>query len=84
MIYDKADEVIQEPFESPISGYHVGLENLMKGSGFIFDCFNLLHYKCHKINLNRGWSYIDFPDWIQNKKPTMTMINAFNTLQQLH
>ena len=54
MIYDKADEVIQERFESPISGYHIGLENLMKGSGFIFDCFNLLHYKCHKINLNRG------------------------------
>ena len=26
----------------------------MKGSQFIFDGIDLLYYKCHKINLNRG------------------------------
>ena len=30
----------------------------------IFICY----YKCHKINPNRGGSYIDSPDWIKNKK----------------
>ena len=35
----------------------------MKGSDFALDCVQLLYYKCHKINLNRGRSYIDFPDW---------------------
>ena len=37
----------------------------MRGIDFIFDCANLLHYKCHKINLKRGGSYIDSPDWIK-------------------
>ena len=36
----------------------------MKGIGFIFGCISLLNYKYHKINLNRGRSYIDCPDWI--------------------
>ena len=28
-----------------------------------------------KINPNRGRPYIDFPDWIKNKKPTTNPIN---------
>ena len=32
----------------------------MKDSNFLFDCVDLLHYKCHKISLNRGGSYIEF------------------------
>ena len=32
-------------------------------------------YKCHKINLNQGRSYINSPDWIKNKKLTMNLIN---------
>ena len=38
MIYDKADEVIQWLFESRLSRYQTCLEELMKSSGFIFDC----------------------------------------------
>ena len=57
----------------------------MKGSDFLFDSFNFLYCKCHRINPNRGRSYIDFPDSIKNKKartnPSIKMIiNAFNTL----
>ena len=61
MIYAQSDEVIQELFESPLFRYQIELESSMKGSDFIFDCVNLLHYKCHKINLNRVGSYIDPP-----------------------
>ena len=39
----------------------------MKGSEFVFDYVHLLYYKCHKLNPNRGGSYIDSPDWIRNK-----------------
>ena len=46
-----------------------------KGSEFFFDYVHLLYYKCHKINLNRGGSYIDSPDWIKNKKVTVNPIN---------
>ena len=67
MINDKADEVIEGPFRSPLSIYQIGLETSMKGSEFVFDCVHLLYDKCHKINLKRGGSYIDTPDWIKNK-----------------
>ena len=47
------------------------------GSDFVFDCVHLLYYKCHKINPNRGGSYIDSPDWIksQKKKKNTTIQN---------
>ena len=47
----------------------------MEGSEFVFNYVHLLYYKCHKINLNRGGSYIDFPDWIKSEKATINPIN---------
>ena len=35
----------------------------------------MLYHKCHKINLNRGGSCINSPDWIKNKKATINPIN---------
>ena len=64
---DETDEVIQELFQSLKNRYQNNLESL-KGSEFVFHYVQLLHYKCHKRNLNRGGSYIDSPDWIKNKK----------------
>ena len=43
---------------------------LIKGREFVFDYVNLLHYKCHKINLIQVESYIDSLDRIKNKKET--------------
>ena len=47
----------------------------MKGSEFVFDYVHLLYYKCHKISPNHGGSYVDFPNWIKNKKATINDIN---------
>ena len=47
----------------------------MKGCEFFFNYVQLLYYKCHKINLNRGVSYIDSPDWTKNQKVTINLIN---------
>ena len=47
----------------------------MKGSEYVFDYDQLFHYKCHKLNPNRGGLYIDSPNWIQNKKATINPIN---------
>ena len=74
MINDEADEVIKELFDSLKNRYQNNLES-MKGSEFVFDYVQLLYYKCHKINHNHGESYIDFPDWIKNKKATINPIN---------
>ena len=46
-----------------------------ESSEFAFDYVHLLHYKCHKINPNRGGSYIDSHDWIKHKKATINPIN---------
>ena len=75
MIYDNANNVVDEIFESLLSRYQSDLETSTTGSDFIFDSFQLLYYKCHKTNLIRGGSYIDSPDWIKNKKVTINPKN---------
>ena len=47
----------------------------MKDSEFVFCCVHLLYYKFHKINLNRGESYVDSPHWIRNKIATINLIS---------
>ena len=61
MINDEADEVIEELFYSLENRYKNNLESI-KGSEFVLNYVYLLYYKCLKINLNRGGSYIDCPD----------------------
>ena len=75
MINDKAEEFVEERFQSLLSRYQIGLETSMRGSNFIFACVSLLYYKCHKINFKRGKSYIDSPDWMKNKKAAINSIN---------
>ena len=78
VIRDEADEVIKEIFKSLLYRYQIGLETSIKGGDFILDCVNLLHYKCHLINLECGASHIDFTDWIKSKKATINPINDDN------
>ena len=85
MIYDNTDEVTEELFESILNRYQIGLETSMRNSDFIFDCVHLLYCKCHRTNPSRSGPYIDFSDWINNKKITINPINkkdnkSFNTL----
>ena len=47
MVKGKADEVMEELFQSILSRYHIGFETSMKGSGLIFDCVHSLYYKYH-------------------------------------
>ena len=34
-----------------------------------------MYYKCHKINLNHGGSYVDSIEWIKDEKATINPIN---------
>ena len=36
----------------------------------------MIHYKCHKINLNQGGSYVDSPGWLKNKKAAINPVNT--------
>ena len=65
---EKADEVLEELFQSLLSRYRIGIEISVKGSEFVFDHVYLLFYKWHKINPSRGGSYMDSPDLIKKQK----------------
>ena len=69
------NEVIEELFKSFLQRYQEGFQEKMRGSEFEFDRVNLLYYDFNKISLNRGGSYIDFPEWIKNKKSTINPKN---------
>ena len=43
----------------------------MRASEFIFDSVDALHYELNKISFSKGGSYIDFPEWLKNKKATI-------------
>ena len=74
MISDEADRFNEKGFDLLKNRYQDNLGS-MKGSEFVFDYVQLLYYKCHKINLNRGWSYIDSSDQIKNKKVAINLTN---------
>ena len=55
MISNETDEIIQELFDSLLQKYQKDLkEELIRGSGFVFDRVDLLRYKGHRISLNCG------------------------------
>ena len=66
--YGEVNDVIGKLFESLRSNYQDRLETSMKGSDFIFDLVQLMHYKCHKVNFKLGSPYIHSADWVKKKK----------------
>ena len=71
-------KLLKSFFNHFFNRYQFVLETLMKGSEFIFDRFNLLHYQCHEINMNCGGSYINYLDWIKRKNAKINSINYDN------
>ena len=75
MIGSETDEIVEELFESLLQRYQEGLEESMRGSEFIFDSVDALHYNLNEIRLSIGGSYIDSPKWLKNKKATINPKN---------
>ena len=65
MICDNVNDVADELFESLLSRYQTGLKTSMRGSNFIFDSVQLLHWKCRKINFKHVGPCIESPDRIK-------------------
>ena len=74
MISDEADKVVKKIIDSRKNRYQNNLQS-MRGSAFVFNYVQLFYYKFHRVNFKPGGSYIDFPDWIKNKKATINPIN---------
>ena len=47
---DELEQVIEELFQSLLSGNKIGTEISMRGTNFIFNCVHLFHYTYHKTN----------------------------------
>ena len=56
--------------------YQEGLENIMRGSSYVFNHVKLLEYSLHKISLSRGSSYLPTLQWIANEKCTINLNNT--------
>ena len=69
MNLNKAVNILCKKFSPPPN------PQLMIVIEFVFDYVQLLYYKCQKINLNQGGSYLDSPNCIKSKKATINLIN---------
>ena len=80
MIKNKVDETVEntEFFQLLLPNIKLGGKHQFKLMIFVFDCVYLFYYKCQKINLNRGGSYVDALDWVKNKKATINSINKID------
>ena len=71
------NEIIKNLFNSIRQRYQKGLQESMRGSDFVFDYVESLNYIFHKVDLKRSGSYIETPDWIQNKGATINCQNYY-------
>ena len=74
MIGSETNEIIKNLFESFLQKYQEGLEELMRGSEFVYDSVDVLYYNLNKV-LSRGGSYINSPKWLKNRKETINPQN---------
>ena len=68
MMGSETNEIIEELCKSFLQKYQEGLEELMRGSEFIFNSVDALYYDLNKISLTRGESYIDSSKRLKTKR----------------
>ena len=67
----ETDDIINELFRSFLQLYQEKLGKKMRDSKLVFENVDLLYYSLHKTTLARAESYIEFYEWIRNKKATI-------------
>ena len=81
MMGNETDEIIEKKIESLLQNYKKDLKEPLRGSEFVRDSIELLHYNLQTIGLKRGGSYIDSPEWLKNKKAKINPENNDNCFQ---
>ena len=72
---DNTNEIIRNLFNYILRRYQGVLHESMRGSEFVFDYVELLHYIFHKVDLKRSGSYIETTEWLKNKGATANCQN---------
>ena len=75
IIGSKTNDILGELCESLLRNYQKSLEESMRVSEFVRDGIDLLYYDLRKLDLKRGGSYTDSPEWLKNKKATISLKN---------
>ena len=70
------DEIIDKLFDTILQKFQKAREtSFEKGSEFIHESVELLHYCFHKIDMKSGESYTESPKWLKNKGSTINPKN---------
>ena len=81
---NETDDIVKGLLNSFLNNYKKEEQVLTNGSDFVFKSVDLLSYHIHKTILKRGKSYMKSPEWVLNKRatisPKMEIINVFNIL----
>ena len=73
---DDVNDIIKELADSFYKNYEEWLLILRNGSGYVYDNVEVLAIRFHKMEIKRGSSYIESPEWRKNKKAA---IKPWNT-----
>ena len=73
---NEVNDIITELTDSLFENYEERLQIFNNGSDFVYENVETLGIRFHPIEIKRGSSYIDSPQWLKNKKAT---INPKNT-----
>ena len=68
------DDIVRKIFRSFLHNYQEKLK-IIKGSDFVFESVELIHYKLRRVRLRRGGSYLKSPEQLANKKATINPEN---------
>ena len=68
-------KILDELLSSLYEKYQVDLTTSRTSSSFVFESVEECNIHFHKIDLRRGASYIESPDWLKNKKCTINPKN---------
>ena len=68
-------KILDELLSSLYEKYQVDLTTSRTSSSFVFESVEECNIHFHKIDLRRGASYIEPPDWLKNKKCTINPKN---------
>ena len=70
------DDIIDKLFDTILQRSQEARETSnVRGSKFIHESFGLLYYYFYKIDMKRGESYIELPEWLKNKKAAINPKN---------
>ena len=73
---DDTNDIIEQLIASFLENYEDPVLESRNGSGYSYDSVEMLDIHFHKIEIKRGSSYTDSPEWLKNKGAT---INPKNT-----